>query len=82
MEPVMTAQVAVDKAALPFDRGYSYAVPEELRATLRPGCRVLVPFGGGNAKRQGVVLSLEEGVRLGMSLWVFRRRRWMVQLSS
>ena len=28
------------------------------------------------------VLSLEEGVRLGMSLWVFRRRRWMVQLSS
>ena len=53
MEPVITAQVAVDKTALPFDKAYSYAVPQELRASLRPGCRVLVPFGGGNAKRQG-----------------------------
>ena len=65
MEPVITAQVAVDKTALPFDKAYSYAVPQELRASLRPGCRVLVPFGGGNAKRQGIVLSLgeEEGGR-------------------
>ena len=61
MEPFLTARVAVEKAALPFDKGYRYAVDPQLRGTLRPGCRVLVPFGGGNGKRQGIVLSLEEG---------------------
>lgn len=48
--------MAVDKAAYHFDKLYSYAIPVEFAATLRPGMRVLVPFGGGNRKRQGVVL--------------------------
>ena len=48
--------MAVDKAAYHFDKLYSYAIPVEFAATLRPGMRVLVPFGGGNRKRQGIVL--------------------------
>ena len=43
--------MAVDKAAYHFDKLYSYAIPVEFAATLRPGMRVLVPFGGGNRKR-------------------------------
>ncbi|MDD3193280.1 MAG: primosomal protein N' [Oscillospiraceae bacterium] len=49
--------MAVDKAAYHFDKQYSYAIPVELAAVLQPGMRVLVPFGGGNRKRQGIVLS-------------------------
>ena len=48
--------MAVDKAAYHFDKLYSYAIPVEFAAVLQPGMRVLVPFGGGNRKRQGIVL--------------------------
>lgn len=46
----------MDKAAYHFDKLYSYAIPTQLAAVLQPGMRVLVPFGGGNRKRQGIVL--------------------------
>ncbi len=55
------AQIAVDQAAFHFDKLYSYQVPVSL-GNLKRGCRVLVPFGGGNRKRTGVVVSLQEGV--------------------
>ena len=54
------AQIAVDGAAFHFDKLYSYLVPASL-GTLCRGCRVLVPFGGGNRKRTGVVVSIGEG---------------------
>ena len=53
----IVAQVAVDGAAFHFDKLYSYRVPESC-GTLTRGCRVLVPFGGGNRKRTGVVVSV------------------------
>ncbi len=46
----------MDKAAYHFDKLYSYAIPTQFAAVLQPGMRVLVPFGGGNRKRQGIVL--------------------------
>ncbi len=46
----------MDKAAYHFDKLYSYAIPAQFAAVLQPGMRVLVPFGGGNRKRQGIVL--------------------------
>lgn len=49
------AKIAVEQTAYHFDKLYSYTVPESLEP-LRPGCRVLVPFGGGNRKRQGIVM--------------------------
>lgn len=55
------AQVAVDGAAFHFDKLYSYRVPSTFEHITR-GCRVLVPFGGGNRKRTGVVVSLQAGV--------------------
>ena len=37
---------------------FSYAVPPQLDDKLKPGCRVLVPFGGGGHGRQGMVFEL------------------------
>ncbi len=55
------ARVAVAAATYSIDLPYSYRVPEELRACVQPGMRVLVPFGQGNRTSEGLVLSLEEG---------------------
>ncbi len=52
-------QIAVEKASFSFDRAYSYAVPPHLTEKAKVGCRVLVPFGGGNQTRQGIILSLD-----------------------
>ena len=47
--------VAVCAASYTFDRLFSYIAMQEIPA----GCRVVVPFGKGNAKRVGIVLSPE-----------------------
>ena len=52
------ARVAVENTIYHFDRAFSYLIPERLRE-LRPGCRVAVPFGRGNARRQGMVMALD-----------------------
>ncbi|MEG2875932.1 MAG: primosomal protein N' [Hydrogenoanaerobacterium sp.] len=54
------AKVAVDKAAFHFDKLYDYLVPQEHYGSLCAGSRVLVPFGAGNRKRQGVVLAVAD----------------------
>ncbi len=60
MPAQLVARVAVDKVALHFDKDYSYLVPGELRDAVQVGARVLVPFGGANRKRQGLVMALCE----------------------
>ncbi|MFA9381627.1 MAG: hypothetical protein ACERKO_11270, partial [Acetanaerobacterium sp.] len=72
MPKQLVARIAVDKVALHFDKEYSYAVPDamltavsgaisgEMRCAVCVGARVLVPFGGANRRRQGLVLSLCE----------------------
>ncbi len=57
----MVAQVVLEKTAYSFDKLYSYSVPESLIGKCQPGCRVVVPFGRGNAYRQGMVISVEDG---------------------
>ena len=52
------AKIAVEQAAFHFDKLYSYTIPASLEP-LERGCRVLVPFGGGNRKRQGIVVELD-----------------------
>lgn len=52
----LVALIALSGATSAFDRLYSYSVPPEL--TLSKGCRVLVPFGKGNIKKQGMVFDL------------------------
>ena len=56
----MIAKVAVENTAFSFDDAFDYAIPEKLSKDVRPGVRVLVPFGRGSKKRQGVVFALRE----------------------
>ncbi|MBP1581594.1 MAG: primosomal protein N', partial [Oscillospiraceae bacterium] len=56
----LLANVVVEKTTYAFDSPFSYSVPPALEQEIRPGCRVMVPFGSGNRKRQGLVLELKE----------------------
>ena len=53
----MIAKIAVSAATFAIDKPYSYCVPDEME--LQPGQRVTVPFGRGNRRCEGVVLSVE-----------------------
>ena len=55
----MIAKIAVSAATFAIDKPYSYCVPDEME--LQPGQRVTVPFGRGNRRCEGVVLSVENG---------------------
>ena len=55
----MIAKVAVSAALFAIDKPYSYRIPDGM--VLRPGQRVQLPFGRGNQRTEGVVLSVEEG---------------------
>ncbi len=58
------AYVAVENAIYHFDKEFSYLVPDGM--PVKEGCRVAVPFGRGNSKRQGIVLRLSEGEGEGL----------------
>ena len=60
----MVAKIAVSAATFAIDRPYSYWVPEKME--LEPGMRVSVPFGRGNKRCEGVVLSVEPGSPEGL----------------
>ena len=53
------AKIAVENSVYHFDKAFDYLVPEELLSAAKIGCRVVVPFGSANGKRQGIILSLE-----------------------
>lgn len=48
-------RVAVENTAYSFDKDFDYAVPDRLEKDCVAGARVLVPFGRGNRRRQGVI---------------------------
>jgi len=53
------AKIAVEKAAFHFDKLYDYYIPDSL-GSIERGCRVIVPFGGGNRKTQGIIMDFGE----------------------
>ncbi|MBO5853073.1 MAG: primosomal protein N' [Clostridia bacterium] len=57
---MLIAEIIIEQTAFSFDKPYSYAVPEDIKNTLKAGCRVVVPFGKGNTHRQGMVLKINE----------------------
>ena len=60
----MIAKIAVSAANFAIDKPYSYWIPEGME--LAVGSRVMVPFGKGNRRTEGVVLTLEEGTAEGL----------------
>ena len=58
MRSALVAHVAVDRTAYHFDKPYDYLVPFDMAEKAKAGCRVVIPFGTGNRKRQGMILSV------------------------
>ncbi len=56
---VFIAKIALSAATFAIDRPYDYLVPSEL-AMLTAGMRVIVPFGAGNRRIEGLVLAISE----------------------
>lgn len=54
------AKVAVENTVYHFDKAFDYLVPPEFSENAQPGCRVMVPFGASNSRRQGMILALEQ----------------------
>ena len=54
----MTAKIAVSAAVFAIDKPYSYKIPDAV--AIQPGMRVLIPFGRGNRRCEGVVLAVEQ----------------------
>lgn len=55
----LVAKVAVEGLVYHFDAPYSYKIPTELEDKAVAGCRIMVPFGNSNRKKQGLILSVE-----------------------
>lgn len=55
------AEVVIDGAVGSFDKRYTYLIPDFLLDKAVAGCRVTVPFGNGNIKKQGMILKVFEG---------------------
>lgn len=55
MNSDLIAKVAVENTVYSFDKEFDYLVPQQLLNSCKAGVRVLVPFGRGNKKRQGIV---------------------------
>jgi primosomal protein N' len=54
------AVVVVSAATYWVDKPYSYSIPAGMKESVLPGVRVMVPFGRGNRRSEGIVLSLGE----------------------
>jgi len=52
------AKIAVSAATYHIDKPYDYLIPADFIEQAIPGMRVIVPFGLGNKKSEGVILSL------------------------
>ena len=55
----MIGKIAVSAANFAIDKPYSYRIPEGM--TVRPGQRVMLPFGRANKRTEGIVLAVEPG---------------------
>ena len=60
MEQLQIAKLALSKAPYAIDRPFDYLIPSRLQDKVRPGVRVLAPFGAGNRPCVGVVLALAD----------------------
>lgn len=56
MKRAVVVSVAVDQTVFHYDKPFDYLLPYDMESKGQPGCRVLVPFGRGNRKRQGMIL--------------------------
>lgn len=58
MSSDLVARIAVENTVYSFDKAFDYLVPQQLLHRCKAGVRVLVPFGRGNKKRQGLICEI------------------------
>lgn len=58
MMSVLIVRAAVEKTLYGFDKLFDYNVPLYLQSKILEGKRILVPFGGGNRKRQAMIMEV------------------------
>ena len=58
MNSDLVAKIAVENTLYSFDKPFDYAVPHNLCESCKKGVRVLIPFGRGNKKCQGIVTDI------------------------
>ncbi len=52
------AGVIINSSSSALDKAFTYAVPDKIKDKLQIGSRVLVPFGKGNKRTEGFVVSI------------------------
>ncbi len=60
MKKFLCVQVYVEQTTVNFDKPFDYRVPVEMADKVFVGQRVVVPFGRGNRRRNGVIVRLIE----------------------
>ncbi len=60
-EIVGIAKTAVSAAVYSIDKAYDYLIPEVWKDQIRPGMRVMIPFGRGNRACEGMILAVGTG---------------------
>ena len=58
MSSDLTVKVAVENTTYVFDKLFDYLVPSAFTDLVQVGKRVLIPFGRGNKKKQGIIFEL------------------------
>ena len=58
MEKFLCAQIYVEQTTINFDKAFNYRVPLDFADKVFIGQRVVVPFGKGNKKRNGIIRNL------------------------
>jgi primosomal protein N' (replication factor Y) len=62
----LIAEIAVEGLVYHIDAPFTYSIPENFEVS--KGCRVLVPFGNGNRKKQGFVLDIKSRSEIDESI--------------
>ena len=60
MQAEQEAKIALSAATYAIDRPYSYSLPAELAQRAQPGMRVMIPFGAGNRRCDGIILAISD----------------------
>ncbi len=55
----LVASVWISDATKSYDREYSYLIPEEYYGSVKPGMKVIVPFGRKDTAREGIIGSIQ-----------------------
>lgn len=68
MRKSLVVSVYVEKTTVSFDKTFDYEVPFDLCENIFIGQRVLVPFGKGNKKRQGIIVEIKNKEKSSLTI--------------